>query len=325
MLSLLSSPRSTNPTLIPCPYSNPLLFQLRSFFPLSHPFPVLASPVCQPSSQSPPQPPPAVLRFPVPWMPRTQPAARSQGRDILQFAVLCSPSFTAPHSWSRLRRLALGTSGWRAERKAFLGALPRGSPPAPRPQANVPQRAKVSPRPPACSSCVRLLPLPGKQPPPQALSGSFPRRPPTVFRSLGSGGPAWAPGGLLSLRPGSRPASGSYLGFGSRPQQPPPDALPPPVATPCPAPAVFTRGGRGGAGRARGLGQSEAEWVAEKGWQREEEAVRYWCGRVAVRSQRGPSLWLADLTRDGGVQDPGDQGGAASRFPEPRQGFNSFF
>lgn len=190
MLSLLSSPRSTNPTLIPCPYSKPLLSQLRSFFPLSHPFPVLASPVCQPSSQSPPQPPPAVLRFPVPWMPRTQPAARSQGRDILQFAVLCSPSFTAPHPWSRLRRLALGTSGWRAERKAFLGALPPGSPPAPQPQANVPQRAKVSPRPPACSSCVRLLPLPGKQPPPQALCGSFPGRPPTVFRSLGSIGRA---------------------------------------------------------------------------------------------------------------------------------------
>ena len=185
--SLLSSLRSTNPTLIPCPYSNPLLSQLRSSFPLSHPFPVLASPVCLPSSQSPPQPPPAALRFPVLWMPRTQPAARSQGRDTLQFAVLRSPSFTVPHPRSRLRRLALGTSGWGAEHKAFLGALPPGSPPAPQPQANVPQLAKVSPRPPACSSCVRLLPLPGKQAP-QALSGSFTGRPPTVFRSLGSGG-----------------------------------------------------------------------------------------------------------------------------------------
>lgn len=195
MRSFLSSPRSTNPTLIPCPYSNPLLSQLRSFFPLSHPFPVLASPVCQPSSQSPPQPPPAALRFPVPWMPRTQPAARSQGRDILQFAVVCSPSFTAPQPWSRLRRLALGTSGWRAERKAFLSALPPGSPPAPQPQANVPQRAKVSAAPglqqlrpapaPAwqaapSSSTERLLP--------RAPSDRFPK--PRIGRAcLGARGP----------------------------------------------------------------------------------------------------------------------------------------
>ena len=238
--------------------------QLRSPFPLAYPFPVLASPVCRPFSRSPAAPPgSAALRFPVPWMPRTQPAARSQGRDCLQFSVLRSPSLTPPHHLPPLR------SGfgyiWVESRTQACPCRPLpGSPPALRSQVNVSQRAKGAPR---------LPPLPRRQAPLQALRSSFPGRPRSVFRSLGSGGLAWAPVTYPSLRPGSRPGSSSHLASGPPPLQPPADAPPPPVAAPSPAPAVFTRGGRGGAGGPGGSANQRLSG-SEKGWWREEEAVR---------------------------------------------------
>ena len=208
-------------------------------------------------------------------MPRTQPAARSQGRDCLQFSVLRSPSLTPPHHLPPLR------SGfgyiWVESRTQACPCRPLpGSPPALRSQVNVSQRAKGAPR---------LPPLPRRQAPLQALRSSFPGRPRSVFRSLGSGGLAWAPVTYPSLRPGSRPGSSSHLASGPPPLQPPADAPPPPVAAPSPAPAVFTRGGRGGAG---GGSANQRLSGSEKGWWREEEAVRDGRERGDFCSKRGP-------------------------------------
>lgn len=81
----LFSPCSTSPTLIPFPYCNPLLSLLRSSFPLPHHFPVLPSPVCPPSSQS----PPAALRFPILQCPApSSPACHSRFSPC--------PNFNAP-------------------------------------------------------------------------------------------------------------------------------------------------------------------------------------------------------------------------------------
>lgn len=202
----------------------------------------------------PPRTPPpglAALRFPVPWRPRTKPAARSQGRDCLRFSVLRSLSLTQSHRPAPAPlRSGFGYFWVESRTQACPCRSPPGSPPALQSQVNVSQRAKGAPL---------LPPLPCKQAPPQALRSSFPGRPRSVFQSLALGGLAWAPETYLSLRPGSRPGSSSHLASGPPPLQPPADAPPPPVAAPYPAPAVFTRGGRGGAGRARGLGQSEAE------------------------------------------------------------------
>lgn len=78
----------------------------------------------------------------------------------------------------------------------------------------------------------------------------------------------------------------------------------------------FHRGWEWGSGEGPTLGQSELEWGgggSEEGGKREEEVACYRCRRVASLPPKGDlTLWLASQASDERVQDPGDQGGAAS-------------
>nr|XP_036848509.1 translation initiation factor IF-2-like [Manis javanica] len=198
--------------------------------------------------------------------------------------------------------------------------------PPPRLQVTVPAGAKAGGAFPArgtrrgaCSSCVPPPSLLGTQAPSRAPRGPFPGT------SEGSPRPRL---GALHRRPGptprapSRPGSGSHLSACPLLQQPPPDTPPPPVTAPSPAPAVFTRGGRGEAGRARGSA-NQRRWGGGEG-REGGAATRFWCGRAAVCSRRGTSPWDWQAwpgTREGSAPRQSGVGGSAGnagRFPEPR-------
>lgn len=285
----------------------------------AHPFPAVPSPACLPVPAR-----GAAVSFSsdAPHPARSE-VARQRSAPSCP-ARFSPPNFAAPVP--RLCELGLGTSEWKAEPKAVLGALPPGSPAAPRLQVTVPAGAKAGGAFPArgtrrgaCSSCVPPPSLLGTQAPSRAPRGPFPGT------SEGSPRPRL---GALHRRPWptprapSRPGSGSHLSACPLLQQPPPDTPPPPVTAPSPAPAVFTRGGRGEAGRARGSA-NQRRWGGGEG-REGGAATRFWCGRAAVCSRRGTSPWDWQAwpgTREGSAPRQSGVGGSAGnagRFPEPR-------
>lgn len=254
----LSSRRLTSPILIPFLNFTRLLSQLRSPLP-----PLTLSQFSPPPRPPAFQSPPAALRFPGPLTPRTQPSARSQGRDSLQPAVirpLAAISPPPPHAsassvWGRL-------CGEQNPRLAVLGALPPGSPPAPQPQTAVPSAGEspgaptaeggVRPGPwPAASSCVPLSAAWEADPSPS--TAELPAgAPPNLFPKprVGRASPS-APGAALAPAPTWAPV----LCCCSLPRTHRRLQLQHPAGA-----RSFHPGWEWRSGEGPGLGQSEPEW-----------------------------------------------------------------
>lgn len=290
--------------LIPFPILSPLLFQLRSPFPLADPSPVLASVICRrctpggpPPASSPASRGTAVSRS---LGPAPSPAARSQGRDCLRFrssVPLISPSLTAP---PRLYDLGLGTSWVESRTQTCVPLSPPVPPPALQSRVNVSQRAKVR----------RAAPAPRSRHP--QLSRSSFQNPRSVFQTrvgralLGHRRP------IYPLRPGP-PCPAPTWPPVLPPLQPPADA----AASSCctlPRARSFHQGGRGSRG-GPGLGTNQ-RLSGRKGWWREEAARNR-----GLLQQRAAIIWPAGLAWEAQGSGPWRSGwgrsGNASRLQSP--------
>lgn len=269
-------------TLIPFPYSNPLLSQL------SPPSPSLIlfqfSP--PPSARLPPSPRLRhcgflLLRCPAPSPPRGHRADSLHSPSFVlspQFHPSSSPPLRAGFGdfWVERRPTVYP---WCPSSLFSSAPAPDTRPPAGEsPGAPSPKDVAVRRGPcPAVAShsrpCLESRPLP-------KLCALFPGRPRTVARSLVLGGLAWALDG--SPRAPGPAGSSSHLDWGLPLPQPPPDAPPPPVAAPSSEPAVFTGDGGEGERGAGGSANQRRRW-GEKGWQ---GGVGGW-GRKRRRSRTG--------------------------------------